>query len=117
MQYNRVMTVSTASDENQCATYLKALGDPLRLQIVRALQSGPLSVSDLAILLEHEIGTVSHHLRVLFHADLVATQREGKFIYYSLQPRLSNGGLKSKPQSLDLGCCKLDISPMSTTGD
>lgn len=110
------MNASDVTDELQCATYLKALADPLRLQIVRALQSGPLSVSDLAILLEQEIGTVSHHLRVLFHADLVATQREGKFIYYSLQSRILTGRGSAKRNSLDLGCCKLDMGPMSAKG-
>ena len=61
-------------DPALCATYLKALGDPVRLQIVRALQSGPKSVSDLVLLLELEMANVSHHLRVLFHADIVTTQ-------------------------------------------
>jgi DNA-binding transcriptional ArsR family regulator len=36
----------------ECANYLKALADPIRLQIVRALQSGPMSVSDLSMLLD-----------------------------------------------------------------
>ncbi|MCC9641795.1 metalloregulator ArsR/SmtB family transcription factor [Rhodopirellula sp. JC740] len=101
------------SDSSQCADYFKALGDPLRLQIVRALQTGPLSVSDLALLVEQEIGTVSHHLRVLFHADLVQTQREGKYIYYSLKDGMLNGRGKSKQSSLNLGCCKVDMGPMN----
>jgi len=99
-------------NEMQCAGYLKALGDPLRLPIARALQGGPLSVSDLAILVEQEIGTVSHHLRVLFHADLVQTQREGKFIYYSLKEGMLPSRGKSKQTALNLGCCKLDMGPM-----
>lgn len=99
-------------DEIRCAAYFKALAEPLRLQIVRALQSGPLSVSDLAILLEQEVGTVSHHLRVLFHADLVSTEREGKFIYYSLSREFHKRPGKAKNAgSLDFGCCKLEIGP------
>ncbi len=99
-------------DEVRCAAYFKALADPLRLQIIRALQTGPLSVSDLAVLLEQELGTVSHHLRVLFHADLVLTEREGKFIYYSLSPDIHRRPGKSRQiGSLDFGCCKLDIHP------
>ncbi|WP_047814772.1 ArsR/SmtB family transcription factor [Rhodopirellula islandica] len=106
-------TPSSEPNESQCAVYLKALGDPLRLQIVRALQTGPLSVSDLSILVEQEIGTVSHHLRVLFHADLVQTQREGKFIYYSLKDGLLAGRGKAKQSALNLGCCQLDMGPMN----
>lgn len=94
-------------DVNVCANYLKALGDPHRLQIARALQSGPMSVSDLAMLLELEIANVSHHLRVLFHAGLVKTERDGRFIYYQLnRDFLSNGKLK---QALDFGCCKIEL--------
>lgn len=94
-------------DADACANYLKALADPCRLQIVRALQSGPMSVSDLAMLLESEIANVSHHLRVLFHADLVKTEREGRFIYYHLNQDFQNAGRLK--QSLDFGCCKIDL--------
>lgn len=97
------------ASEQTCANYLKALGDATRLRIVRALQMGPLSVSDLAELLEHDLGGVSHHLRVLYHADIVETRREGKYIYYSLNPRWL-GQKRRKPRGiLDFGCCKLDV--------
>ncbi len=107
------MSKDAPIDETHCATYFKALAEPLRLQIVRALQAGPLSVSDLSILLEQEVGTVSHHLRILFHADLVSTEREGKFIYYSLRSDIHKKRGKSKTGSLDFGCCKLEIGPSS----
>ena len=35
-----------------CAGYLKAIGDSNRLQIVKALQSSPLAVTDLSLLLD-----------------------------------------------------------------
>jgi DNA-binding transcriptional ArsR family regulator len=94
-------------DATVCATYLKALGDPVRLQIVRALQSGPKSVSDLVVLLELEMANVSHHLRVLFHADIVTTQRDGKYIYYDLNKEFLKS--RSVAKSLDFGCCKIDL--------
>ncbi len=91
----------------ECAVYLKALADSVRLQIVRALQAGPLSVSDLAELLDLELANVSHHLRVLYHADIVTSERDGKFIYYALNIEF----LKSRAanRSLDFGCCKIDL--------
>ncbi|MEM6468861.1 MAG: metalloregulator ArsR/SmtB family transcription factor [Planctomycetota bacterium] len=104
------MAKKSTADEQRCAAYLKALAEPLRLQIVRALQTGPFSVSDLALALEQEVGTVSHHLRVLYHADLVTTEREGKFIYYSLRTDIHKRPSRTKNTgSLDFGCCKLDI--------
>ena len=95
-------------DETKCAAYLKAVGDPLRIRIVRALQVGELSVSDITELLEQEIGVVSHHLRVLYHADIVQTRREGKYIYYSLSEHLRTGKRK-KNGVLDFGCCRLEV--------
>lgn len=95
-------------DAIECANYLKALADPIRLQIVRALQSGPMSVSDLAALLEMEMANVSHHLRVMYHADLVVTERDGKFIYYYLNKEFMRS---AAAKSLDFGCCKIDLRP------
>jgi DNA-binding transcriptional ArsR family regulator len=93
---------------DQCAVYLKALGDPWRLKIIKALQVGPMSVSDLALLLECETANVSHHLRVLFHADLVSTQRDGRFIYYRLNRDLLHAGPAKK--AFDFGCCKFELA-------
>jgi DNA-binding transcriptional ArsR family regulator len=92
---------------NDCANYLKALGDPIRLGIVKALQSGPLTVSDLALLLELEVQKVSHHIRILFHADLVSLQRQGKFRYYELNSIFVRK--RSSKKSLDLGCCTIGM--------
>ncbi len=97
----------SAADPALCATYLKALADPVRLQIARALQTGPMSVSDLVVLLELEMANVSHHLRVLYHADIVTTEREGKFIYYAVNKEFLKS--RSVAKSLDFGCCKIDL--------
>lgn len=93
----------------KCARYLKALGDPIRLQMIQALQSGPKSVSDFALLLEVELANVSHHLRVLFNAGLVTTERDGKFIYYSLSQDLLSSRTRLPSGLFDFGCCKLDM--------
>ncbi len=103
------MASDTSSSEQAavCATFLKALGDPVRLQIVKALQCGPLTVSDLAELLNLEMPNVSHHLRVLFHAQLVITVKVGKFSYYRLNPDFLPN--RSVTKSLDFGCCKINL--------
>ena len=96
-----------SADMELCASYLKALGDPVRLQVVRALRTGPLSVSDIAQLLDMDLGNVSHHLRVLYHAKLVTTARDGKFIYYKLNGDFLTG--RAAKKSFDFGCCQIDL--------
>jgi len=95
------------NDVEICAGYLKALGDFNRLQIIKALQTSPLTVTDLTLFLDSEMANVSHHLRVLFHAGLVSTKRDGKFIYYQINREVVKNKAFSK--SLDFGCCKLQM--------
>lgn len=96
------------SEAARCTKYLKALGDPIRIQIIQELQSGPKTVSDISLLLDLELANVSHHLRVLYHADLVTTEREGKYIYYALRRDIPKN--RTLPAGLfDFGCCKLDM--------
>jgi len=95
------------AESEVCASYLKALGDSNRLQIMRALRSCPMTVTDLSLLLDSEMANVSHHLRVLFHAGLVTTQRDGKFIYYQINRDVVRS--KAVSNALDLGCCRLEM--------
>lgn len=101
------MSVKKQTDLNNetCAELLKALGDSVRLQIVRALQAGPMSVSDIATLLEIEIVNVSHHLRVLYHAGITTTERDGKYVYYRLNKEFI--APRSSSKTLDFGCCAI----------
>ncbi len=98
---------SESENAERCAVYLKALADPVRLQVVRALRTGKLSVTDVALLLEIDLTNASHHLRVLFHAGLVTTTREGKYIYYQLNGDFLSS--RSSKKSLDFGCCQLNL--------
>lgn len=98
---------SVVEEAEECASYLKALGDSNRLQIMKALRSSPLTVTDICLLLETEMANVSHHLRVLFHAGLVTTQREGKYVYYQINKDIFRS--KMSGNLLDLGCCSLEM--------
>ncbi len=104
-------------DAERCAAYMKALGEPLRLQMVECLRTGELTVSDIAALMEIEIANASHHLRLLHLAGLATTRREGKYIYYSLDPAVFNRGPKSTPDILDFGCCRVELNKLATDGD
>lgn len=60
----------------------KACADPLRLNILRALHNDSLGVSELCALFDMRQPALSHHLKVLAIAGLVATRREGTTIFY-----------------------------------
>ena len=67
------------------ASLLKALGDPLRLQVLRLLKGDSLSVSELCEVFDLRQSALSHHLKVLVQADLLARRREGTAIFYRRQ--------------------------------
>ena len=61
----------------------RALADPTRLMIASALaQTDELCVCDIAWVCERPDNLVSHHLRALRSAGLVASRREGKMVMY-----------------------------------
>ena len=97
-----------ALSAGKCAELLKALADTERLWLVQALRERPQTVSDLAALLDKEIGNVSHHLKVLRRQGLVTTRRSGKTIIYSLAKSVFSSR-KSNSDRLELGCCCLEI--------
>jgi len=89
---------------------LGALAAPERLRIIRLLGEGPHNVGEIAEMLGAPIVNVSHHLAVLRHARLVRTQKQGRFVIYSLPPgAFQPGSAPGSPECLDLGCCRLEI--------
>ena len=70
------------------ADVAKALGDPVRLQLVDVLRkhAGKVCVCELVPLFEVSQPTVSHHLKVLRQAGIVGSEREGLWAYYYVIP-------------------------------
>ncbi|MFI8381481.1 ArsR/SmtB family transcription factor [Pseudomonas sp. NPDC079086] len=64
------------------AALCKASGDALRLNILRALANDSFGVLELAQIFATGQSGISHHLKVLAQAGLVATRREGNAIFY-----------------------------------
>ncbi len=54
-----------------------------------------------------ELGSVCQPVIHSNHADLVTTQRDGKFIYYQINRKLF--GRKTVTSALDLGCCRIEM--------
>ena len=63
-----------------------ALGDPTRRTIFERLVERPSSVGELAAALPVSRPAVSQHLKVLKDAGLVTDRREGRWVYYTLDP-------------------------------
>ncbi|CDZ94719.1 ArsR/SmtB family transcription factor [Pseudomonas saudiphocaensis] len=80
-------------DSDQLAALCKAGGDTLRLKIMRALASDSFGVLELAQIFATGQSGISHHLKVLTQAGLLATRREGNAIFYR----------RALPQSDSLG--------------
>ena len=68
----------------QVARIGKATSSPKRLELLALLAQGEKSVEVLADELSIEIKLASAHLKVLKEARLVATRKEGKFVFYRL---------------------------------
>lgn len=64
--------------------YLKALSHPERLRMVRALEGGERTVSELAGLLEMAQSTVSAHLAALRRSGVVVARKEGLHVHYRI---------------------------------
>src|SRR5216117_2605635 len=70
------------------AAVAKALGDPIRLQLVDVLRkhAGKVCVCELVPLFEVSQPTLSHHLKVLRDARIVDSERRGLWAYYYVVP-------------------------------
>ncbi len=82
-----VLRATRLPDElaRQLAERAKALADPTRLTIAAALaQTDELCVCDIAWVCERAENLVSHHLRALRTAGVVAGRRDGKMVMYAV---------------------------------
>ena len=78
------MDMSTAAIEDRI---FQALADPSRRAIFRSLMRGEAAVKDLTARFDISQPAVSQHLSTLKSAGLVKARREGRFVYYQVQPR------------------------------
>lgn len=78
-----------AKDADALATMFKAIGHPVRLQIVDLLSrfGGQVCVCDIEAHFTLSQPTISHHLRVLRQAGLVEAEQRGLWVYYVIAPQ------------------------------
>lgn len=65
---------------------LRALADPLRLQVIEALGGGERCVCELTDRLGLAQSKLSFHLKVLREAGLIEARQQGRWSYYRLKP-------------------------------
>jgi ArsR family transcriptional regulator len=76
------------AEAERMAVVAKALGDPVRMQLLDVLRrnAGKVCVCELVPLFDLSQPTVSHHLKVLRDAGLVGSERRGLWAYYYVNP-------------------------------
>lgn len=73
------------ADLRKAVLVLRAVNHKLRQRIIELLETGDtMTVTDIYIKLRLEQSVASQHLAILRRAGVVLTERQGKFIYYSL---------------------------------
>ena len=69
----------------KAALVLRAINHKLRQQILKQIdEQGKMTVTELYVKLRLEQSVASQHLAILRKAGFVKTDRDGKFIYYSV---------------------------------
>lgn len=65
-------------------TVFKALNDPTRREILSLLQEKDMTAGEIADKFNISFPSISHHLDLLKQAKLVIAEKEGQYVYYSL---------------------------------
>lgn len=78
-------SVRTSTELRQTADLFKRVSDPTRLYVLLALEDGERNATGLFV----NTGaisrpSVSHHLMLLSRGRLIASRRQGHFVYYNL---------------------------------
>ena len=69
----------------KAALVFRAINHKLRQQIIKFInQNGKITVTQIYVKLRLEQSVASQHLAILRKAGFVVTERDGKFIYYSV---------------------------------
>ena len=71
-------------DDSIVVEQFKALGDPVRWAIVRELRTATRCACELSDVAEVSAPLLSHHLKVLREAGLIAGAKRGRWVDYTL---------------------------------
>ncbi len=93
----KIVTLTRNSSESSLTILFKALGDDLRLQILRVMAHDSFSVSELCEIFSIQQSALSHHLKVLVNASLLDRKKEGTATFYRRAlPEARNASLREQ---------------------
>ena len=72
----------------------KALNDPTRREILQLLQERDMTAGEIVEKFKISGPSISHHLDLLKQANLVIAEKEGQYVYYSLNTTVVDEILK-----------------------
>ncbi len=95
------------SFEEEQVRFLKCVGEPCRLRILKYLSSGEKCVTEIVENVGKEQSLVSHHLKSLKNCNIVLAKQKAQKIYYRLaDPRLADIILQSESLVKQLPLCQ-----------
>ncbi|MFI0403157.1 MAG: ArsR/SmtB family transcription factor [Cyanobium sp.] len=71
----------------EISALLKALADPIRMDVVQTLAGGERCVCELTETLGLAQSRLSFHLKVMRQSGLITAREEGRWVYYKLVPQ------------------------------
>lgn len=81
----------------------KALSDPTRRRVLQLLRERPMTAGELAAFFPSSKATMSAHFSVLRAAGLVASEKHGKSIIYSLRLSVLEDALLAFAETFGIG--------------
>lgn len=78
--------MATAVSLKKAVTLFHALSDETRLAVLERLKSGEQCVCELTDVMKAAQSRLSFHLKVLKDAGLIQDRREGRWMYYAINP-------------------------------
>ena len=94
-------------EENQ-SIFLRCIGEPTRLQILKLLAKGEKCVGELAGALNKEQSLISHHLKSLKECNIVKDRQEAQKVYYKItDEKLGKLIMESEALMIELSLCKM----------
>ena len=81
----RALVLPAATELHHVTRIFQALSDFTRAKVIFALTQGERSVNEIAAVVDASPSAVSHHLRRLRDAGLVAFHRHGNQVFYSIE--------------------------------
>ena len=91
-----------ASAYNDTVKVFKAFCDENRLRILQMLRTGEKCACKLLDDLQITQSTLSHHMKILCDADIVQGRKDGKWVYYSMNPKGADRARELLEQQLSL---------------